>query len=149
MEIAELRAFRQQFYPDIEVEIILDPGLKNKGFRGLASEGKIALSEIITSGDIAYWEKLLPGIKINAIGALYLNFLHELGHVFLGHVKAKSGTAQQTDKHKTLLGVDDAVKRLPEDLQETARRILEERELMCDAFAIVEFMRLLKLGVFV
>jgi hypothetical protein len=149
INISALRAFREAFYPDIKVEIILDPGLKNKGLRGLAEGDTISLSEIISSEDISDWQSRLPGgVKINAVGALYCILLHELGHVWLGHTTRKRKA--QTDTRPSVT-VEEAIKelQLSEELGERVKRLIAEREEVATKFAIIEFMRLKDLGVFI
>jgi hypothetical protein len=144
ISITKLNAFREKYYPEIGVSVMVDYGLADRGLAGLASPlGVVFLASEITRID--EWQRLDKTISLTSKALAYLTLLHEIGHFKLGHLRIC--TQDERAKIRPAQTVYEAVESLPRELRVTALSLVECEQGSSDAWAVSEYRRLIAEGV--
>jgi len=150
--VSELNAFREKFYPDVKVKIIVDPSIVAKGLVGMADpDGHIRLAPGILGLDDS--KKFYSGIKLTFRAMCYLTTLHELAHFVLGHTpiwteSEKKLVYSEVEKiQRGAKNVNEIVRELPKEIQAKSEHLSELQEGCASLWAFNEYVRLVREGV--
>lgn len=145
ISISAIRWVAEQFYPDvIRGGVYIDPSLDRLGES--TPRGRIYLHPEICVEDVQ--ENLSwAGIEIDESAAVWLVFLHEIAHVFLGHTTNDPALTDAEIEEATKF-----LKSLPQGYQKyhkhRTEQVTKQQDAEADEWAVQQFTMLTRKGVF-